>query len=119
MPQNYSDKLKDHYHNPRNTGKISDYNHTTEQINPLCGDEIRVFLKIRKLKIENLSYEVRGCMICVASASVVSEYAKGKTLPEIKKISLGGIEKMLKVSISPARANCATLFVETIRKHTS
>ena len=54
MKQNYSETINDHYHHPRNTGKISDYTHTAEQINALCGDEIRIYLKIVNSKIENL-----------------------------------------------------------------
>jgi len=115
MKQNYSETIKDHYHHPRNTGKISDYTHTAEQINALCGDEIRIYLKIVNSKIENLSYEARGCMIAVAAASVVSEYARGKKLEEIKKLRVANIATLLEVPISPARQQCALLFIRALQ----
>lgn len=109
MSQNYSSTIKFHYHHPRNFGKLAHYTHTAEALNPLCGDEIKVYLKIVKLKIENLSYEARGCMLTIAAASVLSEYLKGKPVTEIKKIGLKHIAKLLEVAISPARKSCATL----------
>ncbi len=120
MPQNYSDKIKDHYHNPRNAGKLDDADFVAEQINPFCGDETRIYIKYsnargREHLIENISHETRGCMICVAAASVISEYAKGKTLSEIKKLESKEIEKMLGVEISQARASCATLVIKAFR----
>lgn len=115
MQQNYSEKIKQHCHHPLNAGKLANYTHTAEQINPLCGDEIKIYLEIKNSKIKNLSYEARGCMICVASASVVSEYARGKNLNQIKKLSGHDIEKMLGVSISPAREQCILLFLQAIR----
>ncbi len=116
MTQSYSSIIKNHYHHPRDSGKLSDYTHTAEALNPLCGDETKVYLKIRKGLIEEIAHETRGCMICVASASVVSEYARGKALAAIKKLGLQDIAKLLGVSISSARTSCATLFLEAIWK---
>ena len=116
MQQNYSETIKNHYHHPRNAGKIANYTHSAEQINPLCGDEIRVYLKIENSKIENLAYEARGCMICVAAASVVSEYARGKKLKDLSALNLKDIEKLLFIVVSPARVNCATLLLTGINK---
>src|SRR3989344_2418523 len=114
MPQNYSDKIKDHYHNPRNAGKLDGADLVFEQINPLCGDETRVYLKVDNGVIKNISHETRGCMIAVAATSVVSEYAHGKKLEEIKELSVQQIAEFLDVSISPARAQCAELFLRAI-----
>ena len=116
MTQSYSSTIKNHYHHPRNSGKLSNPTHTAEALNPLCGDETKVYLKIRKGLIEDIAHETHGCMICVAAASAVSEFAKGKKLSEIKKLDLRDIAKFLEVSISPARTNCARLFLEAIWK---
>ena len=116
MTQSYSSTIKHHYHHPRNSGKLSDYTHSAEALNPLCGDETKVYLRIRNGVVEDISHETRGCMICVASASVISEFARGKKLEAIKKLGLQDIAKLLGVSISSARTSCAILFLEAIWK---
>ena len=130
MNQNYSETIKQHYHHPLNTGRLSHPTHTAEQINPLCGDEIKIYFKLLSVAkdggrkdlpqsdfvVENISHETRGCMICVASASVVSEFVRGKKLSAIKKLGAADVAKLLDVSISPARAQCATLVVAAIAK---
>ena len=114
MTQSYSSTIKNHYHHPRNSGKLSDYTHSAEALNPLCGDETKVYLRIRNGVVEDISHETRGCMICVASASVISEFARGKKLAEIKKLGVQQVSKLLEVSISPARESCATIFLTIV-----
>ncbi len=116
MPQQYSEIIKSHYHHPRNTGKLPRYTHTAEQLNPLCGDEIKVYLEVRDQKIKNCTYVARGCMISIAAASVLSEFIKGKSLANIKKTTKEDIDKLLGVTISKARESCATLALNTIKK---
>jgi|SRR3989344_9582455 len=125
MNQNYSETIKDHYKHPRNAGKLSDYTHTAELVNPLCGDEIKVYIKLSRPesgsrfgsgKILDIAYEARGCMIAVASASVVSEFARGKKLSEIKKLGVQQVSELLDVSISPARSSCACLVLDAMKK---
>lgn len=114
--QQYSETIKQHYHHSRNTGKLSHYTHTASELNPLCGDEIKVYLEVENRKIKDISYEARGCMISIAAASVLSEYIKGKSLSEIKKIAKEDIDKLLGVRISPARESCSTLALNAIKK---
>lgn len=116
MNQNYSETVKNHYHNPRNTGRLSHYTHFAEQLNPLCGDEIKVYVEIKDNKIKDLSHESRGCMISIAAASVLSEFIKGKSLSAIKKITKKDIDKLLGVTVSKAREPCATLALIAIQK---
>lgn len=114
--QQYSDIIKQHYHHPRNTGKLSNPTHTAEQLNPLCGDEIKVYLNIKDGIVLDIKYEARGCMISIAAASVLSEYLKGESVAEIKKITKEDINKLLGVTISKARESCATLALEALKK---
>lgn len=116
MPKNFSATIKKHYYHPLNTGKLEDPTHAAEEVNSICGDEIKIHLKIENSKIENCTYEARGCMVTIAAASVLSEFIKGKTLPEIKKLTKQDIDKLLDVKISAARASCATLVLQTINK---
>lgn len=115
MPQQYSNTIKQHYKNPLNAGKLLHFTHTAKQVNPLCGDEIRVYLILKDNQIRDIKYETRGCMISIAAASVLSEFIKGKTLPQIKKITKGDIDKLLGVKISPAREPCAMLMLNAIK----
>lgn len=117
MAQLYSSTIKSHYRNPLNTGKLSVYSHYAEEINPLCGDETKIYLQITNGVIEDSAHETRGCMICVASASAVSEIARGKKLEEIKKLGVPDLAKLLSVAISPARESCATLILKAISSH--
>lgn len=116
MNQNYSQIIKRHYKLPLNAGKLSHYTHSAEQLNPLCGDEIKVYLLIKDGRMSDIKYEARGCMICVASASILSEFIKGRSLSEIKKITKEDIDQLLGVTISKARESCATLALNTIKK---
>ena len=116
MSQQYSETIKHHYHHPLNTGKLSNYTHSAEQLNPLCGDETNVYLKIVNSKIKNCTHESRGCMISIAAASVLSEFVKGKTLQEAKKITKENIDKLLGVKISKSRESCKTLVLNTVKK---
>lgn len=116
LMQQYSDIIKEHYQNPRNAGKLSDHTHSAEQINPICGDEIKIFLNIKKYKVLNIKYEARGCMISIATASVLSDFIKNKTLTEIKKIIKDDIAKLLEIKISPAREPCSLLALTALHK---
>jgi len=116
MSQQYSETIKHHYHHPLNTGKLSNYTHSAEQLNPLCGDEIKVYLDVKDNRIRDIRYEARGCMISIAAASVLSEFVKGKTLQEAKKITKENIDKLLGVKISKSRESCKTLVLNTVKK---
>lgn len=116
MSQLYSSIIKSHYHRPRNTGELSHYTHSAEQLNPLCGDEIKVYFEVADRKIKDIRYDARGCMISIAAASVLSEFIKGKTLLEVKKITKKDIDKLLGATISKARESCSTLALVAIKK---
>lgn len=109
LEQNYSEIIKFHYRHPLNTGKLLHYTHSAEQLNPLCGDEIKVYLNIKDSKVRDVKYESRGCMISVATASVLSEFVKGKSVSAIKKIAKHDLDKLLGVTVSAARQSCASL----------
>ncbi len=82
----YRETILDHYHNPRNRGTISDATVSTEGVNPLCGDELRLFLKIENDVVTDIKLESRGCSINTASGSMMSELVLGKSLEEAKAV---------------------------------
>lgn len=90
----YRETILDHYHNPRNRGTITDATVSTEGVNPLCGDELRLFLKIEDGVVQDIKLESRGCSINTASGSMMSELVLGKSLEEAKAV-ISEFKKMM------------------------
>src|SRR6478672_2853691 len=90
----YQQVILDHNKNPRNFGPLEDANRTSEGRNPLCGDEIKVYVKLDGDRIEDIHFEGRGCAISKASASMMTMTLKGKTTDEAEDI-FQNVHKML------------------------
>ena len=87
LKQLYQDIILEHGKSPRNLGKCEGYNHDAKGYNPLCGDKVHVYLKLNKRnKVEGLTFEGDGCAISLASASIMTELLKGKSVDEAKEI---------------------------------
>jgi nitrogen fixation protein NifU and related proteins len=133
----YQDIIVEHGKSPRNFGKCSGYNHEAKGYNPLCGDQVQVYLKLNKKKnVEQLSFEGSGCAISIASTSIMTELVKGKSFDvatkiideflsmiktgsEIKIKDLTEDQKIKIMSLSgvkqyPMRVKCATLSWHTL-----
>jgi nitrogen fixation NifU-like protein len=133
----YQDIILEHGKSPRNFGKCSGYNHEAKGHNPLCGDQVQVYLKINKNKnVEELTFEGSGCAISIASTSIMTELVKGKSFGVAKKIineflnmiksgleikskDLDEDQKLKIMSLSgvkqyPMRVKCATLSWHTL-----
>ena len=83
----YKDIILEHGKSPRNFGKCEKYTHEAKGYNPLCGDQVQIYLKLNnEKKVENLSFEGSGCAISIASTSIMTELVKGKTVEVAKKI---------------------------------
>ena len=82
----YQDIILEHGKSPRNFGKCSGYNHNAKGHNPLCGDQVHVYLKLDKESmVEELTFEGSGCAISIASTSIMTELVKGKSADAAKK----------------------------------
>ena len=97
----YSEKVMDHFKNPRNMGEIPDADGIGTVGNPVCGDMMAVYIKVKDKRIIDIKFKTFGCGAAIATSSMVTELAKGKTLEEAKKItratvaeSLGGLPKI-------------------------
>ena len=87
LKQLYQDIILEHGKSPRNLGKCEGYNHDAKGYNPLCGDKVHVYLKLDTgKKVENLTFEGEGCAISLASASIMTELVKGKSIEEAREI---------------------------------
>ena len=113
----YESLLLDHYHHPRNVGKIDPADAQYREPNPLCGDVIEVFLKFgADGKVTEVKWTGEGCAVSQASMSAVSDTLVGKTKTELTKLGVREVEQALETTINPARLKCATLGVVAIQK---
>src|SRR5580704_210988 len=83
----YRETILDHYHNPRNRGKIENPGVTIEGVNPLCGDELTLYLNVENDKLEDLKIEAKGCSISMASGSMMSEAVQGQPVAKVEEIA--------------------------------
>ena len=115
MDDLYRDYILDHYKNPRNFGELPDATNRYSDNNPLCGDELTIALKVAGDRVEDVKFTGKGCAISQASASMLTEQVKGKTLDEIKAIDRAAVLENLGITISPARIKCAMLSLKTLK----
>ncbi len=83
----YSDKVMEHFMHPRNVGEIEDPDGVGEVGNPVCGDMMTFYIKVKDNRLEDVKFKTFGCGAAIAVSSIASEMAKGKTLEEVKKIT--------------------------------
>lgn len=115
MPLPYSERVMDHFMNPRNLGQIENADAVATMGNPACGDMIKLYLKIdeQSKRITDIKFESYGCASNIATASIVTELAKGKTLEEAKKIGWKAADKELG-GLPPVKVHCAVLAVDAL-----
>ncbi|MFC1721576.1 iron-sulfur cluster assembly scaffold protein [Patescibacteria group bacterium] len=106
MGLEYTDKVKDHFANPRNSGDIADADGIGEVGNPTCGDIIKIYIKVTDRKIVDIKFQTLGCVAAVAASSAITELAQGKSIERASQITnqqvadyLGGLPKQ-KISCS-------------------
>lgn len=111
----YAEEIIAHYERPHNKGEIKNPSISFHENNPLCGDDITMYLKIEKNKVEDVKFGGSGCAISMASASMLTDFVKGKTLAEIEKMGIPTIVELLGIDPGPARLKCATLSLKTLK----
>ena len=116
----YSDEVMKHFKSPRNMGKMENPDAVGEVGNPVCGDLMRLYLRVGKNEkgenfIEDIKFETLGCVAAIATTSMITELAKGKTFKEVLKIKFGDVEKGLG-SLPPVKLHCADLSVKALHK---
>jgi nitrogen fixation NifU-like protein len=110
----YSEKVMDHFMNPRNVGEIPDANGIGNVGNPVCGDIMRMYLKIENGTIVDAKFKTFGCGAAVATSSMVTEMVKGKTIDEALKISNKAVAEALG-GLPPIKMHCSVLAEEALR----
>jgi len=139
----YREEILEHWRNPQNFGEMGDADLIIEQVNPLCGDEVKFFFKFLnkknpklearnqkqvinsksqkketkgELQVANCSFIGNGCAISTATSSMLSEYIKGKPVKVISKLTGKDVLEMIGGEVAPARLKCAFLPLEALRK---
>ncbi len=116
MPVLYSDILLDHFRRPRNYGSLDAPDISNEQFNPVCGDRIRLELKLEQSIVNEARFKGDGCAISTAAASLLTELVLGQDLEELSRISDARLISALESDIQPARVQCALLPLQALRE---
>jgi len=112
----YHEMIVDYSRNPVNYGKIEDHDVTFHDSNPLCGDSIDIDMKIDDNKITDIKFHGRGCAICMACSSVLTEITKGKTLDEARVIEKNDVLSELGLEhLQAVRIKCALLSLKVLK----
>lgn len=112
----YEDIILDHYNFPRNNTKLKNPSATIHVDNPLCGDSLDMEIEEQSGRIRNIGFTGQGCAISIASASLLTEYVRGKTKEEVRKLDKDNVVGLLNIELSPNRLKCALLAWEGVMK---
>ncbi|MDP2670989.1 MAG: iron-sulfur cluster assembly scaffold protein [bacterium] len=114
--QLYREVILERFSNPVNQGMLEKPDLEAVLLNPLCGDEVRLQVKLNGTKVSQARFSGNGCAISQVSASLLAEYLEGKNLSAAKKITPDKLLSLLEIKPSPARLSCALLSLETLKK---
>ncbi len=104
----YTEKVMEHFRNPRNMGEIPNADGVGTVGNPVCGDLMTIYIKVSDNRIEDIKFKTFGCGAAIATSSMTTELAKGKTLEEAMKISRGDVAENLG-GLPPIKMHCSNL----------
>lgn len=110
----YSEKVMEHFANPRNVGEIPDADGVGEVGNPDCGDIMKIYIKVNDNIIEDIKFKTFGCGAAIATSSMVTEMAKGKTLEEAVKLSNKQVAEALG-GLPPIKMHCSNLAADALQ----
>jgi len=111
----YSEKVLEHFTNPQNVGEIEDPDAVAEVGNVVCGDAMKLFLKVKDDVIEDIKFKTFGCGAAIASSSIATEMVKGKTIDEALKITNKDIVEALG-GLPAQKIHCSVMAAEAIKK---
>jgi nitrogen fixation NifU-like protein len=110
----YSKKVMDHFMNPRNVGELKDADGVGTVGNPVCGDLMTMYIKVKDDKLTNIKFKTFGCGAAIATSSMVTEMAKGKTIEEVKKITRKDVANNLD-GLPPPKMHCSNLAADALK----
>lgn len=110
----YSEKVMDHFQNPRNVGEIEDADGVGTEGNPTCGDLMTIYLKVEDNIITDVKFKTFGCGAAIATSSMITEMAVGKTIEEALKITRNDVAEELE-GLPPVKMHCSNLAADALR----
>ena len=111
----YSDKVMEHFRNPRNMGEIKDADGVGTVGNPICGDLMTIYITVKNNRIKDIKFKTFGCAAAIATSSMITELAKGKTLDEASKITRDNVANELD-GLPPIKMHCSNLAADALRE---
>jgi nitrogen fixation NifU-like protein len=111
----YSEKVMDHFMHPRNVGEIENADGIGEEGNPVCGDMMTFYIKVKDNRLEDVKFKTFGCGAAIAVSSMVSEMAKGKTIEEALKITPALVAEELQ-GLPKNKYHCSNLGAQALHK---
>lgn len=116
MDDLYRELILDHYKHPHNYGTLEPADISYEDDNPLCGDRIRIDIRLdEQNRVADVRFSGRGCAISQASASMLTDEIKGKTLEELRRFDKEDLLELLGIPLSPVRLKCALLSLKVLK----
>jgi nitrogen fixation NifU-like protein len=109
MTQPYSATILEHYRNPRNQGSMTEPSLVEEGVNPLCGDRVRIELKLDAEMVCDARFTANACAICVASASMLTGLVRNAPLDEVETLSVDDLMRTLDANVPRGRVGCVAL----------
>ena len=110
----YTPKVMEHFSNPHNVGEIPDADGIGEVGNPVCGDMMTIYIKVKDDKIEDIKFKTFGCAAAIATSSIITEIARGMTLEQASKISRNDVAKELG-GLPPQKMHCSNLAADALK----
>jgi nitrogen fixation NifU-like protein len=110
----YTEKVMEHFRNPRNMGEIQDADGVGTVGNPVCGDMMTIYIKVKDNRIEDIKFKTFGCGAAIATSSMITELAKGKTLEEALKITRKDVADALE-GLPPIKMHCSNLAADALK----
>lgn len=111
----YSKKVIEHFQNPKNMGEIEDADAVGEVGNPVCGDVMKIYIKVKDDKITQIGWKTMGCAAAIATSSMISELAEGITLDDAMKITKKDVSDALE-GLPPIKQHCSNLAADGLHK---
>mgnify|MGYP000904884504 CR=1 FL=1 len=111
----YSEKVMDHFQNPRNVGEIADASGIGEVGNARCGDIMKIWIKVEDNVITDIKFKTFGCGAAIATSSIITEMAMGKTLDEAEQITNKAVAEALD-GLPPVKMHCSNLAADALRE---
>jgi len=111
----YSEKVLDHFKNPRNVGELEDADAEGTVGNPVCGDMMTMYIKVKDDRIQDIKFKTFGCGAAIATSSMTTELAKGKTLDEAMDISRKDVADALD-GLPPVKMHCSNLAADALHE---